>query len=85
MAFVQKNLERVGGGLQKLFMYSALADTIATVAAADYFGAVRDELDAGDVIIVKGAGNTTIDSCIVTSARSAASVTVATAEGITAT
>lgn len=85
MAFVARNLERIGGGSQKLYLYAAGADTIATVTGADYFGAVRDELDTGDVILVKGAANTTIDSIQVTSARSAASVTTSGVEGITAT
>lgn len=85
MAFVARYFERVGGGSKKLYLYDAQADTIATVTGADYFGAVRDELDKGDVIIVTAAANTTIDNIQVTSVRSAASVTTSAVEGVTAT
>lgn len=85
MAFVRKNLERLAGGIRKLYVYDAGADAIGAVTAADYFGAVRDELDAKDVIVVLGANLTTIDLVFVTSARGAASVTTLGTEGITAT
>lgn len=85
MAFDRTQLERVAGGLKKLYIYHAGADAVATVAGADYFGGVRDELDKGDVILVIGSAFTTVDILFVTSLRSAASVTTVGTEGITAT
>lgn len=85
MAFTQGQLERVGGGLKKLFIYNAGADTVATVTGSGYFSAQADMLDAGDVIIVLGNNLTTIDLVFVTSARGVVPVTTLGTEGITAT
>jgi len=85
MAFVASKFERVGGGRQKLYLYNATADTIATVTGAGYFNSVSDELDQGDVIMVVGNSNASIDTIIVTSASRAAAVTTSGVEGITAT
>ena len=85
MALVRNQIERVGGGLKKLYIYHAGADAIATVIAADYFLALAAELDRGDIIIVVGATFTTVDVIMVTSLRNAASVTTVATEGSTAT
>jgi hypothetical protein len=82
MAFVRKNLERVAGGVQKLFMYNAGADTGATAAGSGYFNEVADEVDAGDVILVKGGSNATIDPLLITSARGVTPVTTVGAEAV---
>lgn len=84
MAFVRKNFERVGGGVQKLFMYAAGADTIATVDTDAYFNEVADEIDAGDVIICKTNNNATLDNLMVTSARSVKPVVTVGLEGLAA-
>ena len=85
MAFVRSKLERVAGGIQKLYIYNGQADTIATVSGAGYFNSVTSELDAGDVIICVCNSNASVDLAVVTSARGAASVTTMTVEGVTAT
>lgn len=85
MAFVRANLERVGGGRQKLFIYNAGADTAATVTGSGYFNSVSDELDKGDVIIIVGNNGASIDNTVVTSANRAATVTTTAVEGVTAT
>lgn len=85
MALDRTQLERIAGGAKKLYIYHSGADAIATVTGADYFGALRNELDKGDIIIVIGAAFTTVDLVFVTSLRGAASVTTVGTEGITAT
>ena len=91
MALDITKFERVAGGLRKLFIYDAGADSAATVGAAGYFNGVRDQLDKADVIIVIGAGQTTIDNSFVSSLRSAhntttgGNVTTVTTEGVIAT
>lgn len=85
MALDRTKLERVAGGRRKLYIYDAGADAIAAVIAAGYFNALGNELDKGDVIIVVGAGQTTVDLIIVTSADRAAAVTTSATEGNTAT
>lgn len=75
MPFVRANLERQSGGLQKMFMYDAGADAIATVIASGYFNDVAGEIDAGDVIVAKSGNNAAVDMLIVTSARGVTPVT----------
>lgn len=85
MAFARANLERVGGGRRKLFIYNAGADTIATVTASGYFNSVASELDQGDVIMVVSNNNAAVDNIVVTSADRATTVTTSAVEGSTAT
>lgn len=84
MAFVRKNFERVAGGIQQLFMYAAGADTIATVDTDAYFNEVADEINAGDVVIVKGNNNGTLDNLQFTSARGVTPVVTSGLEGLAA-
>lgn len=93
MALDLTKLERVAGGLRKLFIYDAGADAIATVTASGYFNNARDMLDKADVIMVIGSNQSTIDNIFVSSLRSAhsslaaspAAVTTIAAEGVTVT
>jgi hypothetical protein len=85
MPFVRKNLERMAGGIQKLYHFNAVADSVATATASGYFNEIADEVDAGDIILVKASNLTTLDNVMVSSARGVTPVTVVVAEGITAT
>lgn len=83
MALDRTNLQRIGGVNPQLHIYNAGADTVATVTASGYFNAVTGQLRQGDVIIVLGAGLTTIDNVFVNSATGAATVTTVATEGVT--
>lgn len=85
MALDATKLEKVGGGARSLFIYDAGADTAATVTGSGYFNAATNNLKQKDVIMVIGAGGTTIDNVIVTSASFAAVVTTTATEGVTST
>lgn len=85
MALDATKLEKVGGVVNQLFIYNAGADTVATVTGSGYFNAVTNNLRKGDVIMVVGNSQASIDSIIVTSASLAAVVTTSAVEGVTAT
>lgn len=85
MALDRTKLQRIGGVLPQLHLYDAGADSAATVTGSGYFNAVTDQLRNKDVILIIGAAGTTIDSCLVTSATGAATVTTTAVEGVTAT
>lgn len=85
MALVAANLERIGGGTNGLFIYQSGADTAATVTASGYFNDVTSRLRKGDVIMVVGNSQASVDTVIVTSATGAATVTTSAVEGVTAT
>lgn len=86
MPLVANNLHRVYGGPSiGLLVYDAGVDTAATVTGSGYFNAVTDRLRKGDVIMVVGNSQASIDAIIVTSATGAATVTTTATEGVTAT
>lgn len=86
MALDATKLHRVYGGPSiGLLVYDAGADTAATVTGSGYFNAVTDRLRKGDVIMVVGNSQASIDNVIVTSATGAATVTTTATEGVTAT
>ena len=85
MAFVRSKLERIAGGLQQVFLYNGTADTAATMQASAYFNAIADEINAGDVIIMVGNNNGSIDNAVISSARGVTPVTTVGVEGVTAT
>lgn len=82
MAFAATGLRKIAEGL---FVYSAGADTAATVKASGYFSSKWRELKQDDVIIVIGATRTTVDTMVVSSATNATTVTTIAVEGETAT
>lgn len=86
MALDATKLHRVYGGTSiGLLVYDAGADTIATVNGSGYFNAVTSQLRKGDIIMVVGNSQASIDNSIVTSATGAATVTTSSTEGVTAT
>lgn len=85
MALDATKLQRIGGAANGLFIYDAGADTAATVTGSGYFNAVTGQLRKGDVIMVVGNSQASIDVAIVTSASGAATVTTTATEGVTAT
>lgn len=85
MALDATKLFKVAGADPALFIYKAGADTAATVTGSGYFNAVTDQLKQGDVIIVIGNSNASIDLALVTSATGAATVTTTATEAVTAT
>lgn len=85
MALDITKLEKIGGGVRSLFIYDAGADAASAVAASAYFNGAVTNLKPKDVIMVIGSAGTTIDNMVVSSAYGALPVTVASAEGITAT
>lgn len=95
MALDLTKLERMSGGLKKVFVYDAGADTIATVTGAGYFNNARDQLDKCDVIHVISNTQAAIDTIFVNSTRAAhgsasgggaaGNVTTISVEGVTAT
>lgn len=82
MALDKTKLRKIAEGL---FVYNAGADTAATVQGSGYFNAVTHNLKQDDVILVIGNSRGTIDSCFVSSASGAATVTTVGVEGVTAT
>lgn len=78
MALVKAKLERIAGGLKRVFHYDS-PDALATISASGYFNLATKELKQFDVIIVVGStgGTATLDFLIVTSATEAATVTTA--------
>ena len=82
MAFAQTGLRKVAEGL---FIYSAGADTAATVIASGYFSSVTKQLKQGDVILIIGNTLASIDVAFVNSATGATTVTTVAVEGVTAT
>jgi hypothetical protein len=86
MALDATKLHRVYGGPSiGLLVYDAGADAIATVTGSGYFNAYTTNLRKGDIILVVGNSQASIDSIIVTSATGAATVTTSATEGVTAT
>lgn len=77
MALTAANLKLVAGaGTGNLFHYNT-ADAPGTVAGSGYFNSVTDNLKQWDIIFVAGTtgGTATVDTLVVTSASSAATVT----------
>lgn len=86
MALDATKLHRVYGGPSiGLLIYDATADTVATVTGSGYFNSVTDRLRKGDIIIVVGNSQASVDNIIVTSATAATTVTTSAVEGVTAT
>lgn len=86
MALDATKLHRVYGGTSiGLLIYDAGADTISDVNTSGYFNAVTARLRKGDIIMVVGNSQASIDNSIVTSATGAATVTTSSVEGVTAT
>lgn len=85
MALDATKLEKIGGGATQLFIYQSGADTVATVTGSDYFNNVYQYFRKGDVIMVVGNSQASIDNVIVTSATGATTVTTSAVEGVTAT
>lgn len=86
MALVLKNLQKVAGGAQSLFLYQT-PDAIATVIGSGYFANAAAQLKQFDVIMVVGTtgGTPTIDNVFVTSSDFNATPTTSATEGVTAT
>lgn len=84
MALSKANLFKIGGADPGLWIYKT-TDAAATVAGSGYFNNATNELKQYDVIIVVDTDTGTTDMIHVSSATGAATVTTASAEGVTAT
>jgi hypothetical protein len=86
MAFSPTFFQRIGGGVQGLYLYKT-PDTIATVKGSGYFNSVAAYLQQHDVVMVvsETGGTPKIDNLFITSATGASPVTSSTTEGDTAT
>jgi hypothetical protein len=82
MALAVSGLRKIAEGL---FVYSAGADTAATVQASGYFNTITHLLKQDDVIIIIGNNRGSVDVAFVNSASGAATVTTVGVEGVTAT
>lgn len=84
MALDKTNLFKVAGANPGLWIYKS-TDAAATVAGSGYFNDATNELKQYDVIIFVDTDTGTTDLLHVSSATGAATVTCASAEGVTAT
>ena len=84
MALDRTQLFKIGGANPGLWIYKS-TDAVATVAGSGYFNNVTNELKQYDVIISVDTDTGTTDVLHVSSATGAATVTCASAEGVTAT
>lgn len=84
MALVKTALASVGqGGGNQLFLYRT-PDLAATVAGANYFDAVANILNVGDVIFATtGIGGTVLGKIYVVTANTGSAVTVLSPAGLT--
>lgn len=84
MALDKSELYKIGGANPGLWIYKS-TDAVATIAGSGYFNDATNELKQYDVILVVDTDTGTTDMIHVSSATGAATVTCASAEGVTAT
>lgn len=84
MALTKSTLFKVAGANPGLWIYKT-TDAVATVTGSGYFNNATNELKQYDVIIVVDTDTGTTDLAHVSSATGAATVTTASAEGVTLT
>jgi uncharacterized phosphosugar-binding protein len=85
LALDRTKFQRIGGVNPQLHLYNGTADTAATMQASGYFNALTDQIRNGDVILMVGNNNGSVDLAVVSSATGAATVTTVGVEGVTAT
>lgn len=65
MAFQNKNLSVIAYANGFTLWHYAASETLATITASGYFNNVKSLLNTGDIIIINGSDNTTINKITV--------------------